>query len=225
VTGATFIGIDGCRGGWIAVTLADDGAGTWRILPRIADAASLAGARVMIDIPIGLPEHGRRSCDIAARAMLGAARSRVFLDARRPLLEFRAADDYAAANRWGKEHGAGCSRQLWNILDKIAEVDCMMTPALQDHIRESHPELVFMRLGGGGVLAGKKTRAGRDARRAILRAAGLGALDQWLGASAGKAKADDLLDAAALALAARDPRRVRCDPATDARGLRMDIWS
>jgi len=219
------VGVDGCRAGWIAVTLDPDGSGAWHVLPRVAATAELAGERVMIDMPIGLPDRGRRPCDLAARALLGPARSRLFLDARRPLLAFRDADDYAAADRWGKECGAGCSRQLWNILAKIAELDRMMTPALQDRIRESHPELAFMRLSGGGALPSKKSPAGRDARRAILRQAGVGAIDRWLEAVKGAgAGADDLLDAAVLAVAARDPRPVACEAARDARGLRMEIW-
>ena len=54
---------------------------------------------VVIDIPIGLPESGRRACDLEARAMLGPRRSSVFTGVRRPLL---ALDSYEAANAWAR---------------------------------------------------------------------------------------------------------------------------
>lgn len=218
-----FVGVDGCRGGWIAVVL-DGRRREVRALPAIGALDGLGAARVMIDIPIGLPPGGRRACDLAARKLLGAARSRVFLDVRRPLLDYLAARDYAGANRWAKGDGWGVSRQLWNILAKIAEVDRFITPERQATIREAHPELAFLRLNAGTALPGKKTREGRTLRRDLVRAAGLAEIDDWLAALPPAAAADDLLDAAALALAARRPRRVPGAAARDGRGLRMDIW-
>ncbi len=217
-----WIGVDGCRGGWIAVTIYDEGWRDFRIVDSIEKLAPAARDRVMVDMPIGLPASGRRACDLAARAMLGAARSRVFLDARRPLLGRRS---YDAANRWAKRDGAGVSRQLWNILPKLAELDRLMTPERQGAICEAHRELGFGRRHGGPALPNKKTPAGRARRRDMVAAAGFGAIDAWLGALRGTgAAADDLLDACALALAAQDPRRVGGIVATDPRGLRMEIW-
>jgi predicted RNase H-like nuclease len=232
-----FIGIDGCRGGWIAVAIAPSGQRSVAIVPRIGDVAGLADGRAMIDIPIGLPERGYRACDHAARSLLAAARSRVFLGARRPLLGFLPEDflgatlaergnAHAAANAWAKAAGEpGLSVQLWNILPKIREVDRLVAPALQDRLREAHPELVFQRLAGGDALPAKKSPEGRHRRRDLVAAAGFDAIDAWLGRLKGTgAGADDLLDACALALAAREPGGVLRCPATDARGLRMEIW-
>ena len=218
-----FVGVDGCRAGWIAVAIDEAGHADVAVLARIADIAALAPRRAMIDMPIGLPASGRRNCDIAARRLLGAARSRVFLDARRPLLDFA---DYAQANAWAKRDGKGISRQLWNILPKIEEVDQFITPDLQDHTLEAHPELVFQRLNGGRALPSKRSAEGLRQRRALLAAAGFDALDGWIATLRGSgAGADDLLDACALALAARTPcGPVACAPETDARGLRMEIW-
>ncbi|MGH7089107.1 MAG: DUF429 domain-containing protein, partial [Stellaceae bacterium] len=191
----SFIGIDGCPGGWIAVAL-DGERHDMRLLPTIVALGTIAATRVMIDMPIGLPESGRRRCDLAARALLGpAARSRIFLDARRPLLAYRAAADYAAANQWAKRDGNGISRQLWNILPKIAEVDRFITPGLQGVFREAHPELAFMRLGGSAALPSKQTPKGRRLRRDVVRAAGISAIDRWLAALPRGCAPDDLLDA------------------------------
>jgi len=47
-----------------------------------------------------------------------------------------------AANRhdWEREgKGRGISAQLWNLRDKIRDVDTIMTPALQTTIGEAHP--------------------------------------------------------------------------------------
>ncbi len=220
------LGIDGCKGGWIAAIVDTGGTRDWRVVTSIESAIALGGDSILIDIPIGLPDTGRRACDLAARELLGAARSRVFLDVRLPLLRFLAEDDYAAANLWAKSDGAGISRQLWGILPKIAEVDRLLRPDLQGMIREGHPELSFMRLNGGNVVPeGKKTRTGFAVRAALLGQAGFTGIEKWLaelrGSGAGR---DDLLDACALALSTQNPRRVECTAETDARGLRMDMW-
>src|SRR5262245_49047738 len=94
------LGLDGCRKGWVAAWIDTDGRRGFDI---ISDVASANGAALaMIDIPIGLPESGYRAVDQAARNVLGRARSRVFLGARRPLLAFVESDDYARANAWAK---------------------------------------------------------------------------------------------------------------------------
>ena len=231
-----FIGIDGCRGGWIAVSIAA-GQRSFAIVPSLADISGLAEARAMIDIPVGLPERGYRACDTQARQMLGVAAPRVFLGARRKLLSFLPEDflgaslaergaALAAANAAAKGAGEkGISVQLWNILPKIREVDRTITPEMQDRLRESHPELVFQRLAGGNVLPRKKSPEGRRLRRDIVAAAGFADIELWLSRLRKTgAAADDLLDACALALAAREPGgTLRC-AATDARGLRMEIW-
>ena len=219
------------------VSIAASGGRDFAVVPHLRDVAGLADARAMIDIPIGLPERGYRACDGEARKRLGAAASRVFLGARRPLLGFLPEDfpaanlvergtAQAAANAWAKAVGEpGISVQLWNILPKIREVDRQMTPALQDRLREAHPELVFQRLAGGNILPRKKSPEGRQRRRGLVAALGFSDIDAWLGALKGAGAApDDLLDACALALAAHRPGAVLRSPATDARGLRMEIW-
>jgi predicted RNase H-like nuclease len=218
----TALGIDGCRAGWIAVWIDKRGRG-FEVIPTIASIASFAIENARIDMPIGLPDTGERACDHAARAMLGAARSRVFMGARRPLL--RHLRNYAAANAWAKSDGKGLSRQMFAILPKIAELDDFMSPARQLQMREAHPELVFRRLADGTPLVPKKTPQGQHHRRDLVRERGFAEIDAWLGALRGTgAQADDLLDACALAYAALEPGGKVGDDATDAKGLRMEIW-
>jgi predicted RNase H-like nuclease len=106
----------------------------------------------------------------------------------------------------------------------------MMTPRLQQRVRETHPELVFLRLNGGVPLASKHTEQGLRLRRRILRREGFREIDRWLTRERLRsgAKVDDILDACALAIAARDFDKRRVLPAgrapKDARGLKMQIW-
>lgn len=217
-------GIDGCRGGWIMVRRAGRRAPTIHIAARWADLPP--ADMVAVDMPIGLPETGARGCDLDARRLLGPKRSSVFTGLRRPLFGFA---DYPSANAWGKSDGAGLSKQAWFLLPKIREIDDAIAPADQARVRETHPELAFMRLAGAPVMDGKRTPGGEGRRVALLRAAGLDVaplraqLDR-------RAAADDLIDAAVLSLVAA--RMVRgtatCltsdPPRMDARGLRMEIW-
>jgi predicted RNase H-like nuclease len=103
-----------------------------------------------------------------------------------------------------------------------------LTPAQQDRVIETHPELVFRRLNGGRPLPRKKDAAGVALRRALLLADGFTALDDWLdrGRRSSGAKPDDVLDACAAAIAARDAivHLPEGDAPRDARGLAMQIW-
>ncbi len=122
----------------------------------------------------------------------------------------------------------GISRQAWNLAAKIGELDRALAPADQARIREVHPEFVFLRLNQGRPLPRKKTAEGRAL--SLLAAAGLGGVAALMDRLPRRQAApDDVLDAAACALAARDmlSGRATClptNPPVDARGLRMEIW-
>jgi predicted RNase H-like nuclease len=206
------------------------------IAPEWRSAMAVPFAKAAVDMPIGLPDTGPRHCDQAARDLLGWPRMlSVFLHLRRPLLDF---PDYAAANRWARADGKGISKQAWHLLPKIAEIDGWITPRRQARASEAHPELIFRALNNGRALAdGKKTRAGFDRRRSLLRRAGYADLDLWLERlrpefRRGRAAPDDLLDAYACCwtagrLAAGLAVRVTGWPGVEAgrdrRGLRMEI--
>jgi predicted RNase H-like nuclease len=92
-------------------------------------------------------------------------------------------------------------------------------------LKETHPELMFWKLNGQKSLAKKKTREGREKRIALLKQEGFNKIDQWLGHRHGTGIGrDDLIDACACALAARDSNaRLPEHPPTE-RGIRMEIW-
>lgn len=237
------IGVDGCPGGWLMVTLPGGAiaearatiAGTFdEVLQAAGDSSFVA-----IDIPIGLPDRtgaGGRVCDRAARANLGGRQSALFSVPARAAVY---ATDYAAACAAALAHSdppRRVSKQCFNLFPKIREVDAVMTPALQARVVECHPELAFWRLNGEMSLSlPKKVRShpspqGLELRRALLRRAGFGesflARHPWRRAEAGP---DDLLDACACAASAlgiavgRGSRFPDCPP-IDPRGLRMEIW-
>ena len=226
---AVFCGIDGCRGGWVAVFLPKSGpAGAWAEIHSGWESLQFDGlAAAAVDMPIGLPDTGLRGCDMQARELLGAARSRVFPHLRRPLLGL--VGDYRGANAWAKRDGKGISKQAFNILPKIKQIDDRIAPDDQARIKEAHPELAFARLNGGEPLTSKATDRGLRARARLLRAAGFAGVEaMWRVVKGRGVKRDDLYDACVLALTAQRIARGKAvclgSGKRDARGLKMEIW-
>jgi predicted RNase H-like nuclease len=216
-----YLGLDGFRGGWVAAWIDDRGDHGFDYSPGLSRLLAMPHRRAMIDMPIGLTLRGYRTCDLRARDLVGAA---VFLGARRNLWEFK---DQSSANRYYWEHEGprmGVSCQLWNIRDKIREVDDAMTPERQATIGEAHPELIFRRLADGACLERKKFERGREQRIKLLADQGFVQLSRWLtqrhGTGIGR---DDLIDACACAVAARDSTSRLGGDEVDPRGLRMEI--
>ncbi|MBI5128049.1 MAG: DUF429 domain-containing protein [Rhodopseudomonas palustris] len=223
------IGLDGFRHGWVAVTLERDRHAV-EFIESVSWLAAQRFSRAAIDMPVGLSDDGLRACDLEARALLRPHASRVFTGARRWLWQqFCYPDDYAQANAAASQRGQPrVSLQLWHLGPKIIEVDGFVRAHRQLDIRETHPELVFRRLNGGEPLPSKRTAEGLRLRCDLVRGQGIGAIDDWLTkARLGTgAKADDVLDACACALAARDSEACvpQGEPLRDQYGLPMQIW-
>lgn len=218
-----FLGLDGFRGGWVAVRLQGPTRDV-HFLPAAERILDWSFARAAFDIPIGLPDDGDRICDVEARRLIAPHQSRVFLGARRWILDCAT---LAEANRAARARGQkGVSAQLFCLSAKIAEIDALARRIGQKRIRESHPEVVFRRLNEHVPLPAKKTPEGARLRRRLLERDGFRDLDLWLAQRRGTgAKPDDVFDACACAIAARDataklPAR---RPRVDAKGLRMEI--
>jgi predicted RNase H-like nuclease len=218
---ACYLGLDGFRSGWVLAWIDDRGDHGFDYSPELGGLLSVPHKRAMIDMPIGLKTAGHRGCDLRARELVGAS---VFLGARRNLWNF---PDQASANRYYWQHeGArmGVSCQLWNIRDKLKEVDDFMTPQRQATIGEAHPELVFHNLGQQVRLDGKKSEHGSEQRLKLLAGRGFVKLSTWLTQRRGTGIArDDLIDACACAVAARDSTARLGGDEVDSRGLRMEI--
>jgi len=151
-------GVDGCKRGWICVSL---DLSTGEISARVfEDAESLfAGVSfsVMgIDIPIGIPDVDPRTCDQAARKLLGPRGASVFPVPVRAALEATSYD--AACEASEKQCGRRLPQQSYAILPKIREVDTALraSAALQERVFEVHPELSFRQWNGGQPMAHPK---------------------------------------------------------------------
>lgn len=216
-------GVDGCKGGWVAVVKDGDGIRA-RILATSAELHALFDQCVVvaIDVPIGLAESGRRACDHHARKHLPGRTSCVFNAPIRPVLE---ASTYDEARKI-----AAMSIQTFEITKKVRQVDELLQThhELRGRVFEVHPEVSFAMWNGGTPLTTKKDAMGRETRRQLVAAHfGEAALDAALAATHKRAKLDDVLDAfAALWTAERIDNRQHGtlgDGHVDATGLAMRI--
>ena len=197
------LGIDGCRTGWVGILLDGEqvGAVHGATIGDLLAAAGGVGALscIAVDIPIGLPDKGRRQADVLARQALGPRWQSIFLTPVRPAL---AADDFPEAVAINRElAGEGISRQAFALRTKILEVDAL-DRTTDRPVLEVHPELSFATMAGTPLAAGKKTWAGTQVRRALLARHGIPVPDD-LGRPGELAAVDDVLDAAAAAWTAR----------------------
>ena len=231
-------GVDGCRGGWIAVFVPLAGGPCEARLVRDFGAVLATEARIVaVDMPIGLPQiairGGREACN-EARARLGPRQSSVFSVPARAALAAKTYQEACAINLQNSLPPRKIAKQTYNILARIAEVDALMMPALQGRVFECHPELAFWAMNDERPIdVPKKVRSrpcaeGMALRRRLLAKAGLDVPSSPApvpGISFGE---DDLLDACACAVVARRialgaARTFPEDPPRDAHGLRMAI--
>ena len=227
-------GLDGCRTGWVLATLSPDGLEVGVVATFAEAVARVDGgtlAALAVDMPIGLPDDGPRRADQEARRRLGPRRGSVFATPVRATLEAVDYLDALAISR--RVIGKGLSKQSFNLLGPMAEVDRAMTPSRQDQIFECHPELAFAQLAGAPLRHSKHTRSGIDERLALLATALGPARSSELAAAVGApgrgAGPDDVVDAVVIAWVAQalaaghgDVEHLG-DGARDRRGLRMEI--
>ena len=193
------LGVDACRGGWVGVLL-ESGVCHAMVGPTVEDVLTTALARadvvtVGVDIPIGLPDIGRRRADELARLAVGPRRSSVFMTPVRAALD---AADHAAGNAVNTAlAGEGVSVQAFGLRARIAEVEAFVRRA-PGPVLEVHPEVCFARMNGAPLTSRKVTWAGAVERRALLVQHGV-ALPDDLGPAGHGAAMDDVLDAAAVA--------------------------
>jgi predicted RNase H-like nuclease len=223
--------VDGCPGGWLAVTEAKPRRLVARIAPTFADLIKMfpATAAFGVDIPIGLPERGARQCELDARQRLGVPRmSSVFPAPIRACLAARGYEE-ACEIRFRIE-GKRMSRQAFGILPKIRDMDQVLRTnrTLAARVIEVHPEVSFLCMNGGTAMRhSKKTAAGRSERRALLEAQWPGSIEGLRASLRGEDYAlDDLHDAMAALWSARrwvsGKARILGDPAVrDRQGLPM----
>ncbi len=220
------LGVDACRVGWVGVALEHGVTHTYVAanIADLADRAVLDGSVdvVAVDMPIGLPDRGRRQADILARAAVGPRRSSVFMTPVRAAME---ASDHASAGVLNRERaGEGLSVQAFSLKPKILQVQQWVRETSL-RVVEVHPEVSFAQLAGGFLNLRKSTWAGAERRRALLAAAGVVLADE-LGEAG---TVDDILDAAVAAWTARRVARGQAlsmpdPPEVFSDGLSCAIW-
>lgn len=235
---AYVIGIDGCRSGWLTCSLQLKSRQLqFRIFQKFDEilATHQRAKFIAVDIPIGLRDDGlQRLCDVEARRLLAPKRSSCVFPA--PSRQILNATNYReACEKSLNWFGGKVSRQSYAIYPKIAEVDRLMTPKIQEKIFEVHPEICFWRINEGrALLTSKKTREGYEKRRTLLNSILRVELPDslnWLSVLPHRpagANRDDLLDSAVAAYVAelkyQGLRRVLpAFPEVDDKGIRMEM--
>lgn len=229
---ACVVGVDGARigsrQGWLVCRLVEDADPRFSFRQELGDALDDHGPAeaVAVDVPIGHedPEGdvrgGRRLADQRARELLGERASTIFPVPPPRVME---AESYEQAVQRAREADViAPSRQVWALADRIREARAVADS--DERIVEAHPELAFQTLADehepGLAVGSKRSRRGRSVRRSLLTQAGI-EIPDGVG-EAGRARAHDVIDAAACAWVARrvargEARTVPPDPPTDPR--------
>lgn len=227
------VGVDGCRGGWIAVRWAETV--SHHLCRSFAEVLAMDAAVIAVDMPIGFPQGSGRAAEREVRQRLGERQSSVFSVPSRAAVMCTDYRQSCAANLANSDPPKKVSKQIFHIFPKMREIDALITPTLQTRTVEVHPELAFWVMNGEAPLPlpkkvkGSPHPPGLELRQALLAAAGFPlATLQPATYRRTDVGADDLLDACACAWSARrihEGRAVRfpADPPLDARGLRMAI--
>lgn len=240
-----FVGVDGCRAGWFAVFLAaeSDQNCKWDIglfsnfssvIDFIKKNYGQADPLILIDIPVGLKNggSGERLSDIGARSILKARKSSIFPV---PCREAVYAENYERACEINKKlTGKSISRQAWNIVPKIRDVDVFLTrnEIFREKVRETAPEVCFQAFTGSPMQYPKKSPEGFSERMKALKNLCLyadkiveSALSKYRRKEVSK---DDVLDALAAAVTAKMGQRYGFEylpskPEKDSEGLNIQM--
>lgn len=192
-------GVDGARGGWLAVVKDGDTIEV-QLCATTGELQALfeSCAVVAIDVPIGLVEEGQRACDFHARKFL-RNKSSVFTAPIRPILRAGTPSEAQAIAR-SVQNGHGLPYTTVALREVVAEVDEILQRhhELRGRVYEVHPEVSFAHWNRGD-LGSKRSADGLAARRRLVTAR-YGELPKVPRG----AREDDLLDAfAALWTAGR----------------------
>jgi predicted RNase H-like nuclease len=237
-TGNNFVGIDGCKGGYVAVNITEYGFNVevFKSIKEICLKYSDSNC-IMIDMPIGLPEtENDIRPDGYARKILSSRASCVFND---PCRQAVYEEDYSKANKINKKVlGKGLSKQSFAISKKIRDLDEFLCTALEwkNKLIESHPEVCFTMLNFNGVFSApiyenKKTPEGMEKRLKVLSKYydKTDEIKELIYSNPGlKAFKDDIIDALCLAVTGRIGfkngfKTIPEMPMKDSRGILMQM--
>ncbi|WP_333918861.1 DUF429 domain-containing protein [Vibrio crassostreae] len=166
-----YIGIDGCKAGWIAWIVSGNETPEFKVVKTLEELVDdLTGSTTLIDMPIGFSDSltPDRLCDKAARRFLTSKRGSSVFPV--PCREAVYQTDYIAACSANVEQlDKKFSKQTWGIVPKIRELDELIESHPSLSIRESHPEVVFAALKGEPLTFSKRTQEGKEERLSIIQ--------------------------------------------------------
>lgn len=173
--GFSCVGIDGCRAGWVAVNITDEGfeVELYKSIEEICSKYSDSDS-ILIDMPIGLPESmDEIRPDAEARRIIAGRSSCIF---NSPCRQAVYIEDYREASEINRQVlGKGLSKQSFAICSNIREIDELLVrvPEYRDKIKESHPEICFTMLHSTGpykepIYESKHTEEGKYIRLKVL---------------------------------------------------------
>jgi predicted RNase H-like nuclease len=240
-----FVGVDGCKTGWFAVFLDLENGNNcnWDIgiFPKFQFLIDFLNKKyekadflVLIDIPIGLKNGGtgERLSDSEARKLLQSRKSSIFSV---PCREAIYAESYEeACNVNEKLTGKRISKQAWNIIPRIRDVDTFLieNEIFREKIKEAAPEICFQAFAGFPMKYSKKTPEGFLERKKVLKELCLFTEEIFetalLRYNRKELAKDDLLDAFVCAITAKMGHfygfeRVPCKPETDNEGIKIQM--
>ncbi len=230
------VGIDGCKGKWIAVALHTDSfeVGKYDTIDEICEKYEDADA-MLIDIPIGLPENIRQDeerPDKLLRMHLKGKASSVFSVPCRQAVYEEDKEQAKALNH--SVLGRSLSEQSLGIRASIRQVDCFLQqhPAWKNRLAESHPEYCFAVFNNGKpILESKMEEKGVKERFRVLSKyfpESPSVAENYLSAVPSRKKIDDVIDALCLAVMGKSGLEYGFaflpeTPKEDSRGLKMQI--
>jgi predicted RNase H-like nuclease len=225
-------GVEPCRGGWLIVVgkllginLLPEQA---LVVPTFTDALDYRPSFDVLALhaPIGLPSEpsgAGRSCDRAARKVLGWPRSGAVVSP-----PARAALTGATYEEARARNGGKMSVVQWQMLRRFREVDAIIGPYHQRTVFEVHPELGFHQINDDQSLQHPKHgEKGISEREAIL-VRRMPGVERIFDAVPSGATLENVLDACAdlwtaRRIASRAVHRLPEDPEWDETGLRMEL--
>ncbi len=228
------IGIDVCKGKWVAVALSEKGfeVNKFDSIEEICNKYEGADS-IIIDIPIGLPES---TSDIRpeaeARKYLKGKASSIF---NVPCRQAVYMPSHESANEKNKEIlGKGISRQSFGICSKIKEVDEFLSksPKWKNKLLEGHPEICFSILNNGEAVLENKIKPEGQKKRLELLKRYYGESDlviqKYLKDVPARKKIDDVIDALCLAIIGAIGLKnkfetIPKEPMEDSRGIKMQM--
>lgn len=195
-------GIDGCKGGWIVCEVGESSAG-FSFVQHLSELNPELYETVLIDIPLAFAGNGHRSCEVEAKKRLKKRSSSLFFT---PVKEAVMENDYIKGLEINRlKIGKGFSKQAFYLFPKIREAVAFK----QKHslkVFESHPELCFVGWAGSPPQFSKKTKEGEYERLLLIERLSPQLLAVLKEAPFQKSR-DDMIDAAILALTAKENHR------------------